>query len=903
MTQTQKITPMMEQYLKVKNEYKDYLLFYRMGDFYEMFFDDAKIASEVLNIALTHRGTYLGIPIPMCGIPFHAISSYIPKLVNKGFRIAICDQTETPEQAKLRVYKAVVTRQVQRIITSGTLTEENLINTSLNNYLMVLLPIKLNNNLQITVAICDISTGEFTLETFKNNSIVELFSYTLTRNPAEIIAPNNIIDDTEFKEFINRFKEKIIFRPLTFFDFFTGQKIIKDFYKVENLNSFGVLDEYEISAVSAIINYVKLTQIDNIPNLSYPIKQEQNKYLKLDAFSIKNLEIFEELNKEDGTKSSSLFSIMDKTKTPMGKRKLKQVLSTPLTDVIQINSRLDLTEFFYNRQSLIEEIRDILTSIFDLQRIVNRISCNRAGPRDIQNIGFTLQKIKPLRNILKNECDKNNINKIELLENIINDLKDFDLLSTKILDAIEDEAPITTNATGFIKTGYNKQLEEYANLSKNSRQVILNLNKKYIEATNISSLKIKYNNIMGYFIEVSPRFSNILFNSKEYIFRHKQTLLNAVRFTTDELSQIEQKILLADDQYANLELELFNDLCNEIYKRYNDINKVASAIADLDLFSSFALLAIQNNYIKPFINNTLDFKIIDGRHPVVEQYLKEQNINFIPNDCVLQNENQNTRIWVLTGPNMAGKSTFLRSNALIIIMAQIGSFVPASSATIGVVNKLYSRVGASDNLAKGQSTFMVEMSETATILNQADEKSFVILDEIGRGTATFDGLAIAGAVLEYLNNKIKCRGLFATHYHELQNNMNDLKNISSHTMEIKEYNKDIIFMHKVILGNVSKSYGIHVAKLAGVPISVIQKATDILNKLEAEKTNLNSNLDLFNFKNSSTQITDSYKDDYETLKNKIENITPDEITPKQAINIVYELKDFIKSQTKNLNSD
>ncbi len=891
-----KATPMMQQYLAVKAQHQDCLLMYRMGDFYELFFDDAVVASKALDIALTHRGTYMGRQVPMCGVPYHAFSSYMPKLVRQGFKVAICDQMESPEEAKKRGYKAVVKREVSRIITAGTLTEDNLLNGSFNNYLMSLYFVD-GLNPKISVALTDISTGEFTIYSFEENVISELLSLVVVKNPAEIIMPSDYSNNPKLENFISQFKSKIVFKPISFFDFMNSKTNLCEVFHVSDISVLGNFTDAEICAQGAILNYVNLTQIGQIPNISKPHKESNSDILQIDAFSVKNLEIFENIN-DDTTKSSNLFAVMDKTKTPMGKRELKKALSSPLANVKRINERLNIVDFFFNNPELIENIRDVLSQVFDIQRIVSRISCNRAGPRDLLNIGETLSILPTLKDLLLTSVD----NAIENpIAGIIDNIKDFSSLAHNIKSAIIDEPPLITRDGGFIKEGYDATLDEYKSLSKNTKQVILDLQAKYSLDTSILNLKIKYNNLAGYFIEVPTKQATALL-SENSGFKHKQTLVNCVRFTTPELSEIEQKVLVAQEKCLSLELSLFDELCKSILNRIEDINLLSDAIAKLDLYSSLALLAKINDYTKPVIDDSFAFEIVDGRHPVVEANLKPQNISFIPNDCSLENNGKDSKLWILTGPNMAGKSTFLRQNAIITIMAQIGSFVPATSAHIGVVNKLFSRVGASDNLARGQSTFMVEMSETATILNQADEHSFVILDEIGRGTATFDGLSIAWAVLEYLNNINRCRGIFATHYHELTGAIGKMKNVSAHTMEIKEYKGDVVFIHKVGIGVADKSYGIHVAKIAGIPDEVISRASQILETFESSDSSLSNkkiiqkidDMDLFSY---APKPEDAKKKEEEEklhrLRDRLKEINPDDLSPKSALSIMYEIKDML----------
>ncbi len=560
-SEVNKTTPMMQQYLAVKEQHQDCLVMYRMGDFYEMFFQDAIVASKALDIALTHRGTHMGEPIPMCGVPHHAFSSYMPKLVRQGFKVAICDQVESPEEAKKRGYKAVVKREVSRIITAGTLTEDNLLNGSFNNYLMSVV-INDGLNTKVSVAITDISTGEFYVQSFNENAVAELTSLVTIKNPAEIIVCDNITENSKFTSFVNQFKAKLVLKPQTFFDEINAKRNLCNLFNVSDISVLGEFSEMEISAQGACINYIELTQIGKIPNISKPRKESNSDILQIDAFSVKNLEIFENINDET-TKDSNLFAVMDKTKTPMGKRELKRALSTPLANVEKINRRLDIVEFFVNNFDLLNNIREILAQIFDIQRIISRISCNRAGPRDLLNIGATLSVIPNIKTLLLNGIENTIENPVSF---ILDGLKDFSSLARKIANAIVDEPPLLARDGGFIKDGYHPTLDEYKSLSQNTKQVILDLQAKYSLETSVLNLKIKYNNIAGYFIEVPTKQATSLL-APDSGFKHKQTLVNGVRFTTPELSEIEQKILVANEKYLSLELELFDELCKEILNK------------------------------------------------------------------------------------------------------------------------------------------------------------------------------------------------------------------------------------------------------------------------------------------------------------------------------------------------
>lgn len=892
-----KITPMMSQYLEIKERHKDYILMYRMGDFYELFFDDAVIASKVLGIALTSRGTYMEKPINMCGIPHHAFPSYIPKLIKQGHKVAICDQLETADEAKQRAgFKAVINREVSRIITAGTLTEDNLLNSSFNNYLCAI-NYKKGLDLKITASIIDISTGDFIIESWDENSIQELLSFLMKKSPSEIIISDSFLNLKTFENIISDFKEKLVIKPNTFFDSINGGKNLCKLFNISLVEQLGNFSDIEIGCAGAILNYIELTQIGTTPNFKKPIKESDSDILQIDAFSVKNLELFENLN-DESSKTTNLFWVLDNNQTSMGRRLLRKMLSTPLANAEEINKRLDIVEFFTENTDLLYKIRDYLSYISDIQRIISRISFNRAGPRDLQSIGRTLSLSLKIKEDLE-EALKNNIS--NPIQSILENLLDFSELTTKLESAIIEEAPQTTRDGNFIREGFHPTLDEYKDISQNTKQIILDLQSKYSLSSGVLNLKIKYNNIIGYFIEVPTKNATSLMNPDSG-FKHKQTLISGVRFTTDELSEIEKKILTANAKHLSIELFIFSKLSKGILKEGTNIDKFSESISKLDVFTNLALVAMENDYTKPVVDDSLSLEIIEARHPVVESSIRKNDTTFIPNDCILENREDTSRLWILTGPNMAGKSTFLRQNAIVIIMAQIGSFVPAKSAHIGVVNKLFSRVGASDNLARGQSTFMVEMSETATILNQADERSFVILDEIGRGTATFDGLSIAWAVLEYLNNINRCRGLFATHYHELNEAVSKLSGVSSHTMQIKEFEGEVIFLHKVDKGTADKSYGIHVAKIAGIPEAVISRASQILEAFESDG-NINkskkvienlseSNLFSYNVKEEKTPQKNNKR--LEELEKKLKEINPDELSPKSALEILYEIKNTIE---------
>ncbi|MDR2099028.1 MAG: DNA mismatch repair protein MutS [Rickettsiales bacterium] len=889
-----KATPMVAQYLGIKERYRDYLLMYRMGDFYELFFDDAKTAAAALDIALTSRGTYGGEKIPMCGIPHHAFSSYIPKLIKKGYKVAICDQAETPEEAAARGGKSVLRREVSRIITAGTLTEDSLIPTSFNNYLAAV-AFKDGLEPEIALALSDISTGDFEVKYWDENAVSELMSFAILERPSEIIIPEKILGLKKFEPFVEAQKERLVAKPDSFFNATSARKSIMEAFSVADTGALGNFSEPEIMAMGGMLSYIELTQIGRMPALKHPAKKLASDFLQIDASSTRNLEIFDSLDARGG--ELSLFRIMDRTKTPMGRRWLRNAIARPLSDAARINARLDSVEFFAMNPDLTDRIRECLAGASDIERIMARLALGRAGPRDILNVGRTLALSAPVKEMLA-AAAKNSI--ADPVAGITGGLARFKELADRIGSAIVYDPPASAAAGGFVKEGFSAALDEYRRLSTNTKQVILELQAKYALATSVMNLKIKYNNIVGYFVEVPGAKATALMDPKSG-FRHKQTLVSGVRFTTDELLEIEQKILVANEKYLALELEIFKGLGDEILGVRDSIEKYSKALAELDGFSALAALALDEDYVRPAVDGTLAFEIRGGRHPIVESAMRKTGTAFIPNDALLEDRDESSRLWLLTGPNMAGKSTFLRAGAIMVVMAQAGSFVPAASAHIGVVDRLFSRVGASDNLAQGLSTFMVEMSETAAILNQATERSFVILDEIGRGTATFDGLSIAWAVLEYLNNISRCRGLFATHYHELTEALSGLAHVTPHTLEVKEFDGGIVFMHRVALGVADRSYGIHVARRAGIPEAVTSRAERILETLESGEASgsARKNIrkladgDLFTYKSAPARPASAADGKLEKLAAKLRALDPDELSPKTALEILYEIKGMV----------
>lgn len=884
MVENKELSPGMAQYMEIKKSHQDYLLFYRMGDFYELFFEDAQKASKALDIALTKRGKAFGEDVPMCGVPFHAYESYLAKLIKCGYKVAICEQMEDPADAKKRGYKAVVKREVVRLVTPGTLTEDTLLDSRRNNYLMSVC----KANGVYGFAWTDLSTGVFYTQELNidiQHEAGEIYAFLNKIMPQEILISDTMLQNPNLFELLDEYREKLSVLPNARFDYTNSLKKALDFYNVQTLDSFGTFSKAEITSLGLVLDYVELTQKGQMPRIMPPIKVKETQFMEIDAATAKNLDLL------DGGRTGSLISVIDRTVTGAGARMLSSRLIAPLLDLDEINKRLDMVEFFYNHHDAREKLRNVLKQCPDMERAISRLSVGRGGPRDMAAILQTLNSLAVVNMIMNSYQTVDVVDElpnaiVRVLQRLGNYYSLIDVLTRALK---ENDLPLLPRDGGFVAKGYSPELDATRAMSEDGHNYIMNLQGKYIESTGIEALKIKYNNVIGYFIEVPNKFATQLIDNPEYI--HRQSVLNATRFTTTELSELENKIRGAADRALAMELEIFDDIKNRILNSADEICQTASALAELDIGAALADLALENNYCRPQLDNSLAFEITEGRHPVVENALKRNNAGaFVGNDCILGSDNN--RIWLLTGPNMAGKSTFLRQNAIIAIMAQTGCFVPAKSAHIGIVNKVFSRVGASDDLSKGRSTFMVEMVETASILNRADERSFVILDEIGRGTATFDGLSIAWAVVEYLHEVNKCRALFATHYHELTILSEKLPALTLHCMKIKEYNEQVVFLHEVIKGAADRSYGIHVAKLAGLPKSVITRAGQVLKKLErnSQKQNENSlenDLPLFTFAELEEKPKQKVKSPLEEV---IDNIEPNDITAREALDIIYELK-------------
>ncbi|MGE6742275.1 DNA mismatch repair protein MutS [Allorhizobium pseudoryzae] len=878
-------TPMMEQYIEIKANNPDSLLFYRMGDFYELFFEDAVEASRALGITLTKRGQHMGHDIPMCGVPIHAADDYLQKLISLGFRVAVCEQVEDPAEARKRGSKSVVKRDVVRLVTPGTLTEEKLLSPSESNYLMALARIRGGAETQVALAWIDISTGVFRLA---ETTPLRLLADILRIEPRELIVPDTVFHDPDLKATFDILGRIAVPQPGVLFDSATAESRITRYFGVGTLDGFGTFSRAELAAAAAAVAYVEKTQIAERPPLSAPERESGASTLFIDPATRANLELTRTLS---GDRDGSLLKAIDRTVTGGGARLLAERLMSPLTDPDSINGRLDSVAFLIDEPSLCGELRTALKHVPDMPRALSRLALDRGGPRDLDGIRQGLSAARRVADLLAPALLPDE------LSVALTDLQALPLSVEQLLaETLSDEMPLLKRDGGFVRDGAFPELDEVRALRDQSRRVIAGLQLQYADETGIKSLKIKHNNVLGYFIEVTAGNAAPMTDTPEAKARfiHRQTMANAMRFTTTELADLESRIANAADQALTIELDAFDKMTGAVLAAADAVKAGARALAVIDVAAGLALLAEEWNYCRPDVDGSRQFSIEGGRHPVVEQALRRQSSGtFIANDCDLSPKVDGGfgALWLLTGPNMGGKSTFLRQNALIAILAQMGSFVPASRAQIGVVDRLFSRVGASDDLARGRSTFMVEMVETAAILNQATDRSLVILDEIGRGTATFDGLSIAWAAVEHLHEANRCRGLFATHFHELTALSEKLNRLSNATMRVKEWDSDVIFLHEVGPGAADRSYGIQVAKLAGLPEAVVSRARDVLNKLEdADRKNpasqLIDDLPLFQVAVRKEQEKRGPSKVEEALK----AINPDDMTPREALDALYALK-------------
>ncbi|EGP09545.1 DNA mismatch repair protein MutS [Bradyrhizobiaceae bacterium SG-6C] len=889
-----RVTPMMEQYLEIKAANPGLLLFYRMGDFYELFFEDAETASRALGITLTKRGKHMGEDIPMCGVPVERSDDYLHRLIALGHRVAVCEQTENPAEAKKRGNKSVVRRDVVRLVTPGTLTEDTLLDAKANNYLLAIARARGSSAAsdRIGLAWIDISTAEFSVTECGANEL----GATLARiNPNEVIVTDALYSDPELSAL---FRTLAAVTPVTrdIFDAATAERRLCDYFAVATMDGFGAMSRLEATAAAAAVTYVDRTQVGQHLPLSPPAREAAGTTMAIDPATRANLELTRTLA---GERRGSLLDAIDCTVTAAGSRLLSQRLAAPLTDSAAISHRLDATALFADDSALRGDLRGILRAAPDISRALARLSVGRGGPRDLAALrDGILAADRILDRLAKIEKLPRDISlAIEALRRPSRDL------AQEFARGLADELPLFKRDGGFVRSGYEAALDETRNLRDASRLVVAAMQARYADDTGIKGLKIRHNNVLGYFVEVTAQHGDKLMTAPlNATFIHRQTLAGQVRFTTTELGEIEAKIANAGDRALGLELEIFDKLCAQAVAAGDDLRAAAHAFALLDVTSALAKLAVEENYTRPVVDNSLKFSIEGGRHPVVEQSLKRDGQPFIANACDLSPgpTQSSGQIWLITGPNMAGKSTFLRQNALIALMAQIGSFVPAKLAHIGIVDRLFSRVGAADDLARGRSTFMVEMVETAAILNQAGERALVILDEIGRGTSTFDGLSIAWASIEHLHESNRCRALFATHYHELTALSANLPRLFNATVRVKEWQGDVVFLHEVLPGSADRSYGIQVAKLAGLPAAVVARAKSVLAKLEAQDRNttaraLADDLPLFAVPSRAApepqppSIADQ-------IAEALGALHPDDMSPREALDALYALKAKLPKQ-------
>ncbi len=865
---------MMAQYLEIKAEHPGALLFYRMGDFYELFFDDAAAAAEALDIALTKRGKHKGADIAMCGVPVHSAEGYLLTLIRKGFRVAVCEQLENPADAKKRGAKSVVKRGVVRLVTPGTLTEESLLEARRHNYLAALAEVRGEHAL----AWADISTGALHVIPLPPARI----GPELARlNPSEVLLADG--GDTDFAGLVTESGAAVTPLGRSAFDSTGAGRRLCALFGVNTLDAFGTFQRAEVAAMGAVVEYLEITQKGKLPLLQPPQRENLAGVMQIDAATRRNLELTHALS---GGRAGSLLSVMDRTVTAGGARLLERRLSSPSRRLEVITARQEIVAFAVDQSRFRTDLRGHLRKVPDLDRSLSRLAVDRAGPRDLAAVRNALECAEEVARMMP-DADQS-----AALAELAPDLTGHDALLDLLDQALIAEPPMLARDGGFIAAGYDADLDDARQLRDEGRGVIARMQAEYAEQTGISSLKIKHNNVLGYFIEVTATHAEKMLSPPlNDTFRHRQTTANQVRFTTVPLSEIETRILNAGGRALEIEKRLYDSLKDAVLERAAMLTQTARALSELDLTAALADLATEQNWCRPKVSEGRALNIVQGRHPVVEQALRAQGGGpFVANDCNLGGESD---IWLLTGPNMAGKSTFLRQNALIALLAQIGSFVPARSAEIGMVSQLFSRVGASDDLARGRSTFMVEMVETAAILNQADDKALVILDEIGRGTATYDGLSIAWATLEHLHEVNGCRALFATHYHELTNLTDTLARVDNATVSVKEHEGDVIFLHEVRRGAADRSYGVQVAKLAGLPAAVIERARVVLDALErgereggGARQALIDDLPLFSSRPAPMPVKTAPSKVEEALR----EVLPDDLSPRDALSLIYRLK-------------
>lgn len=885
----ERVTPMMAQYVEIKAANPDCLLFYRMGDFYELFFRDAEIASRTLGIVLTKRGKHQGDDIPMCGVPVERADDYLQRLIAAGHRVAVCEQTEDPAEARKRGNKSVVKRDVVRLVTPGTITEERLLEPGRASLLVAVARRKVGEAASLYgLAAIDISTGRFTVMEAPQERLAIEFSRL---EPREIVCPDAIHDDPELKEFWREIAVPVTPLARDGLDAASAERRLKEFFGVATLDAFGAFTRAEIAAAGAALAYVERTQLGARPPLSAPVRDSGSATMLIDAATRANLELTRTLG---GERQGSLLATIDRTVTPGGARLLAERLAGPLTDPVAIAARHDAVELLVADAGLREDLRSALEKVPDVARALARLSLDRGGPRDLAALGAGLDAARAIAALLVRRGEL----PVELAR-AMRALGESDPdLPVRLNATLADELPLNRRDGRFVREGHEPALDELRLLQVDSRKVIAQLQARYAAETNCRTLRIKHNAMLGYFVEVPQAAGEeFLRDPWRATFVHRQTMSDAMRFSSVELGELEAKIASAADRALKLELAIFAALCEAVLAQAEPIKAVALALAELDVAAALADLATREGWSRPQVDDGVAFTIERGRHPVVEAALKRDGKPFVANDTELSppgSEAKGGRICLITGPNMAGKSTFLRQNALIAVLAQMGSFVPATLAHIGIVDRLFSRVGAADDLARGRSTFMVEMVETAAILNQAGPRALVILDEIGRGTATFDGLSIAWAAIEHLHEINRCRSLFATHYHELTALADRLDRVANATVRVTEWKGEVVFLHEVVPGAADRSYGIQVAKLAGLPPAVVERARAILGELEKTErekpvASLVDDLPLFAVpqRRQAAVVPEGEPDG---LREALSGIDPDEMTPREALEALYRLK-------------
>ena len=859
------LTPMMRQYMEIKEKYKDCILFFRLGDFYEMFFEDAIVASKELEITLTGKDCGQQERAPMCGVPFHAADGYIARLVSKGYKVAIGEQLENPSASK-----GIVKRDVVRVITPGTVVETDMLDEKKNNYIISIF----KKGLFYGLSCCDISTGDFYATQIKEtNNFQRLIDEIAKYSPAEIILNSDLINSKkEIEKIKERFDIYISYFEESYFKL--EYEELKKEYNI-NFEAKSIKDyDFAVSSINALVEYIKQTQKISLEHINKIEIYEIQKYMVLDICARRNLELIETMR--DKAKKGTLLWVLDKTATSMGGRMLRRWINNPLTDIDAINNRLNAVKELKDSIMLRGELFEILKKVYDIERLIGRISYGNVNGRDLISLKNSLKQLPEIKEVIS-------VCKSDMLTEIYNNLDILEDIYNLIEISIMEESPLTIKEGGIIKTGYDDEVDTLRKATTEGKSWIINLETKEKEKTGIKNLKVGFNKVFGYYLEVTPSYYSLVPDT--YI--RKQTLSTCERFITEELKNIESTILGAEEKIVVLEYELFVKIRNNISKQIQRIQTSARLIAMLDAVVSLAITAQDNNYVMPIIDKELDIDIKDGRHPVIEQIIPLGS--FVQNDTYMDNEND--RVCIITGPNMAGKSTYMRQVALITLMAQCGSFVPASYAKIGIVDKIFTRVGASDDLAMGQSTFMVEMMEVATILNEATNKSLIVLDEIGRGTSTFDGLSIAWAVAEYIADKEKlgAKTLFATHYHELTELEGKLEGVKNYSTSVKEKGEDIVFLRKIIPEGTDESYGIHVAKLAGVPQVVVERANQILKGLERTSLISKNKKEVKENKNQLGQL-DMYNYKLAEIAYELDKVNLNEMTPIDALNTLSKIK-------------